>query len=134
MGDVIYTFFCFHYTKLTHYAVYKFGKWSCYWNANTNNHKGIIPTRNQHIRGWHPPPPCIQRTALFWPCVLRTELPTQIIIKELFQLGINIYEGDTPLPLAYSVLPYFDPAYCLILTLRTAYRFTKENKEKMIVI
>jgi len=43
-------------------------------------------------------------------------------------------EGDIPLPLAYCVLPYCDPAYCLILRLRTAYRLTKENKEKIIVI
>jgi len=30
-------------------------------------------------------------------------------------------EGDTPLPLAYCVLPYFDPAYCVLPYFDIAY-------------
>ena len=33
----------------------------------------------------------------------------------------NISEGDTPLPLAYCVLPYFDPAYCVLPYFDIAY-------------
>jgi len=45
-----------------------------------------------NVGGWHPLPPCVLRTALFWSCVLHTAIFWHRILRTVYQEKNNHFE------------------------------------------